>query len=182
MNSDIFAGIRNAVIRGDSIEKAARSGNLKAFKFPRPLIDSNDFDFSFSGLKTAVFREVQTMKQMNNEIISDISASVQQTIVDVLIYKTLKAAQKYKVKSILLGGGVAANQKLRDQLKLYAIRYKLNAEIFVPSKNLCTDNAAMIAAAGYFMIQEMGQGAYRPFETEASLPLTRELSIAKSLQ
>ena len=155
MNSDIFAGIRNAVIRGDSIEKAARSGNLKAFKFPRPLIDSNDFDFSFSGLKTAVFREVQTMKQMNNEIISDISASVQQTIVDVLIYKTLKAAQKYKVKSILLGGGVAANQKLRDQLKLYAIRYKLNAEIFVPSKNLCTDNAAMIAAAAFYNYKPM---------------------------
>ena len=140
---------------GPSIEKAAKNGNPKAFRFPRPMIDSDDFDFSFSGLKTAVFREVKTIKQLNNETIFDISASVQQAIIDVLLVKTLRAAKKYKVKSILLGGGVAANQKLRDQLKLYAIRYKLNAEIFVPSKNLCTDNAAMIAAAAFYNYKEV---------------------------
>src|SRR3989344_1485959 len=131
---------------GPAIEKAAEKGNPKAFKFPRPLIDSDDFDFSFSGLKTAVFREVARLYKIDGKTVSDISLAVEEAIVDVLIYKTLKAAQKYKVKSILLGGGVAANQKLRDEFQLYAIRYKLNAEIFVPSKNLCTDNAAMIAA------------------------------------
>ncbi len=156
---------------GPSIEKAAKAGNPKTFRFPRPLINSNDFDFSFSGLKTAVFREVQTMKspqmrdpvaagQLSNETISDISASVQEAIVDVLIYKTLKAAQKYKVKSILLGGGVAANQKLRDELKLKienspastseAGRAKLKIQFFVPEKWLCTDNAAMIASAAFY--------------------------------
>src|SRR3990167_9848444 len=68
---------------GPSIEKAAKNGNPKAFRFPRPMIDSDDFDFSFSGLKTAVFREVKAMKQLNNETISDISASVQEAIIDV---------------------------------------------------------------------------------------------------
>lgn len=138
---------------GPSIEKAAKTGNPKAFKFPRPLIDSDDFDFSFSGLKTAVFRETsryKDIKMLSGKIVADISASVQEAIVDVLIYKTLKAAQKYKVKSILLGGGVAANSKLREELKLNAIRYKLNAEIFVPQKFLCTDNAAMIASAAFY--------------------------------
>lgn len=147
---------------GPSIEKTAQNGNPKTFNFPRPIIDSCDLDFSFSGLKTSVFRKIQTMKQLNpekiasqfngagNETIADLSACVQQAIIDVLITKTLKAAQKYKVKSILLGGGVAANQKLRNELKLNAKRYTLNAKIFAPEKKLCTDNAAMIAVAASF--------------------------------
>lgn len=135
---------------GPSIEKTAQNGNPKTFNFPRPMIDSCDLDFSFSGLKTSVFRKIQTMKQLNNETIADLSASVQQAIIDVLVAKTLKAAQKYKVKSILLGGGVAANQKLRNELKLNAKRYTLNANFFAPEKKLCTDNAAMIAVAASF--------------------------------
>jgi len=140
---------------GPSMEKAAKTGDPKAFRFPRPLIDSGDLDFSFSGLKTAVFREVKSMKQLNNETITNIAASVQEAIVDVLIYKTLKAAQKYKVESILLGGGVAANQKLRDELKLKIENSKLKIPFFVPSKNLCTDNAAMIAAAAFYNYKEV---------------------------
>lgn len=135
---------------GPSIEKEALKGNPKEYIFPRPLVDSNDFDFSFSGLKASVFRKIQTIKQLNNQAISDISYAVQDAIIEVLVKKTLKAADKYKVKSILLGGGVAANQKLRDELKLNAKRYKLNAEIFVPQKFLCTDNAAMIASAAFY--------------------------------
>jgi len=87
---------------------------------------------------------------LSNETISDISASVQEAIVDVLIYKTLQAAQKYKVKSILLGGGVAANQKLRDAFKSSIVNRQSSIKFFVPSKNLCTDNAAMIAAAAFY--------------------------------
>ena len=117
---------------GPSIEKAAKNGNSKAFRFPRPLIDSSDFDFSFSGLKTAVFREVKAIERLSNETISDISASVQEAIVDVLIYKTLQAAQKYKVKSILLGGGVAANQKLRDAFKSSIVNRQSSIKFFVP--------------------------------------------------
>src|SRR3989344_1830326 len=142
---------------GPSIEKAAQNGNSKAFRFPRPMIDSDDFDFSFSGLKTAVFREVKAMKQLNNETISDISASVQQAIIDVLLVKTLRAAKKYKVKSILLGGGVAANQKLREefQKKLITHNSELITRFFVPPKNLCTDNAAMIASAAFYNYKEV---------------------------
>ena len=139
---------------GPAIEKAAKNGK-DIFKFPRPMIDSDDFDFSFSGLKTAVFREVQTLKRLNNETISNISASVQKSVIDVLIKKTLKAAKKYKVKSILLGGGVAANESLRERL-LHNTKYEIpNTEIFVPQKSLCTDNGAMIAAAAFFNYKEL---------------------------
>ncbi len=135
---------------GPAIEKAAKIGNPKSFKFPRPLIDSKDFDFSFSGLKTAVFREIKTMKELDNEKVANISASVQQAIIDVLIFKTLKAAKKYKVKSILLGGGVTANQKLRNEFKWKMENGKWKIKLFAPQKFLCTDNAAMIATAAFF--------------------------------
>lgn len=140
---------------GPAIEKAAKRGNTNHFSLPRPMIGSSDFDFSFSGLKTAVLRKTQAMKQFNNETIDDLCASAQQAIIDVLIKKTLKAAQKYKVKSILLGGGVSANQKLREQLRLEARGYMPEAKIFAPQKFLCTDNAAMIAAAAFFNYKEV---------------------------
>lgn len=158
---------------GPAIEKAAKNGNPTAFNFPRPMIDSDDFDFSFSGLKTAVFRDVKKIyssskrsesrslngkkfsTSSNSKIVADISASVQQTIIDVLVKKTLKAAQKYKVKSILLGGGVAANQKLRKEFKFKIENLKLKISLSVPPKNLCTDNAAMIASAAFFNYKEV---------------------------
>lgn len=135
---------------GPSIEKEALKGDPKAFNFPRPLIDSNDYDFSFSGLKTAVYRETKIIKRFNNRLTANISASVQQAIVDVLVKKTLKAVLRYNAKSILLGGGVAANQKLRDELMLNTKNQIPNTEILIPEKSLCTDNAAMIASAAFF--------------------------------
>ncbi|MBI2074866.1 MAG: tRNA (adenosine(37)-N6)-threonylcarbamoyltransferase complex transferase subunit TsaD [Candidatus Levybacteria bacterium] len=140
---------------GPEIEKAATNGNPKAFNFPRPMIGSDDFDFSFSGLKTSVLREIKTIEQLNNETIANIAASVQQAIIDVLVVKTLKAAEQYKVKSILLSGGVAANQTLRDRFELDARRYLLNAKFFFPEKWLCTDNGAMIASAAFFNYKEV---------------------------
>ena len=89
---------------GPTIEQLAKKGNPKTFPFPRPMIDSEDFDFSFSGLKTAVLREVKTIQQLNHVTITNICASVQQAIVDVLVTKTIKAETQHKVKSILLGG------------------------------------------------------------------------------
>ncbi|MDO8621480.1 MAG: tRNA (adenosine(37)-N6)-threonylcarbamoyltransferase complex transferase subunit TsaD [Candidatus Levybacteria bacterium] len=137
---------------GAEIEKFAKNGNPKAFSFPRPMIGSKDYDFSFSGLKTAVLRE--TLKNKNEKFsqryIQDISASSQQAIIDVLVSKTIKAAQQYKVRSILLGGGVAANQKLRDEFQLKIENLKLKIPFFCPEKRLCTDNAAMIASAAFF--------------------------------
>lgn len=132
---------------GPAIENLAKNIDFDKYKFPSPMIDSKDFDFSFSGLKTAVTREIQN-KQLNDGIISGISYSVQKAVVNVLINKTIEAANKYKVKSILLGGGVAANQKLRDELQTKT--EELNIELFIPPKNLCTDNGAMIAAAAFF--------------------------------
>lgn len=128
---------------GPAIEMAAKNGNPKAFRFPRPMIDSDDFDFSFSGLKTAVLREIKALQPLNHAAICNLAASVQQAVIDILITKTIKAAQKFNVRSILLSGGVAANQKLREE-------FELDAAIFVPQKSLCTDNAAMIASAAFF--------------------------------
>jgi len=145
---------------GPAIENTSERGDASRFHFPRPMIDSKDFDFSFSGLKTAVSRHVILNKVKNPRdpsaspqddiILSNICASVQQAVIDVLLAKTLKAAQKYKVKSILLGGGVAANQKLRDQFALEIRNLKLEILLSVPQKYLCTDNGAMIATAAFF--------------------------------
>jgi N6-L-threonylcarbamoyladenine synthase len=141
---------------GPIIEAMAKKGNEKAFNFPRPMIGSKDFNFSFSGLKAAVMREVIKIKNMDEKTKINIAASVQKSIIEVLTRKTLKAAKKYNVKSILLGGGVAANQKLRDSLELEAIRYMPYAKIFSPAKNLCTDNAAMIGAYACFHPESIG--------------------------
>jgi N6-L-threonylcarbamoyladenine synthase len=133
---------------GPLIAKLATKGNQKAFTFPRPMVNSDDFDFSFSGLKTAVLREVKkTRSGVNDKLTVDISASVQQAIVDTLVAKTVNAAKKYNVKSILLSGGVGANDLLRKEL---ARKSEPKVKFFAPPKNLCTDNAAMIAAAAYF--------------------------------
>lgn len=136
---------------GPAIEKISRQGIANRFVFPRPMIGSKDFNFSFSGLKTAVIREVSSIKcNLLTRQIPDIAASVQQAIVDVLVRKTIMGAKKYNAKSILLGGGVASNQKLRESLELNAKRHTPNAAIFVPQKSLCTDNAAMIGAYATF--------------------------------
>lgn len=135
---------------GSTIAKLAEKGDPKKYVFPRPLIGSPDFDFSFSGLKTAALRETKTIKHWNNETIADFCASVQYAIVDVLVKKTIKAAKAYNASSLLLAGGVAANQRLREQMEHYAKRSELNVTLFVPQKEFCTDNAAMIGAAAFY--------------------------------
>jgi len=120
--------------------------------FPRPMLNSNDFDFSFSGLKTSVLREVEkikTRKQWSNETIEHLSAEIQEAIVDVLASKSLKAIEKFKPKSFLLSGGVAANQRLREKLRC-AVKNMKFCEFHVAPAHLCTDNAAPIASCAYF--------------------------------
>jgi N6-L-threonylcarbamoyladenine synthase len=143
---------------GPVIETIAENANEKAYNFPRPMIGSKDFDFSFSGLKAAVMREVIKLKKgagsrLKEEVIANIAASVQRVIVEVLIRKTMKAAKKYNVKSVLLSGGVAANQKLRDELSIACSG--LNVKLFYPEKKMCTDNAAMIGACALFHPEEI---------------------------
>lgn len=125
-------------------------------KLPRPMIGSRDYYFSFSGLKTAVLREVNKLKtngQFNHLTIQQLSYEIQESITDVLVRKTLDAARKYNAKSILVGGGVAANQRLKEKFlshlsNLQPITH--NPQLFIPPPSLCTDNAAYIASFAYF--------------------------------
>lgn len=135
---------------GPSIERMAKDGSHGKFKFPRPLINSKDYDFSFSGLKTAVLREVNKLEKLSDRTISDICIEAQDSIIDVLIEKTFKAVEEFGAESLLLGGGVSANSKLREEFENRIIKNNLNVNLFVPEKYLCTDNGAMIAAAAFF--------------------------------
>ena len=125
---------------GPEIARYAKKGKA-VIKFPRPMIASTDFDFSFSGLKTHVLYNYPKLK--NKFSLADICASLEEAIVDVLFFKTKKAAEKFNAKSIILCGGVAANLSLRKKFELFSSNYQL----LIPNYQYCTDNAAMIAAA-----------------------------------
>ncbi len=130
---------------GPSVQKAAESGNPKAFAFPRARTE-RAWDFSFSGVKTAVLREVRRMEAAGQPIpVEDMAASFQSTVVDTLLVKTLAAARDFGVKEILVAGGVSANKALRE-----AFLNQREFKVSIPKFAYCTDNAAMIAAAGYF--------------------------------
>jgi N6-L-threonylcarbamoyladenine synthase len=130
---------------GPSIQNAAEGGNPRAFGFPRSYLEGS-WDFSFSGLKTAVMRDVRRLEAMGTPLpIADLAASFQAAVVDALTSKTMKAADKYNVRSIIIAGGVSANQALRESFEMRA-----NIPVHIPPLFLCTDNAAMIAGAGYY--------------------------------
>lgn len=136
---------------GPRIEEAATNGDPKAYRFPRPLFSDGSFDFSFSGLKTAVLREVQN-KELSQDERNNISRGVQDAIIDVLVKKTLAAAVQFNAPSIVLSGGVAANGTLRTTLQeMMNTKFHMQStKVFAPPRFLCTDNAAMIGAAGFF--------------------------------
>ncbi len=130
---------------GPSIQKAADEGNPEAFDFPRSRLDGT-WNFSFSGLKTAVLRVVRSLQEVNKVLpVNDLAASFQACAVDVLFTKTMKAAREYNVKSIVVAGGVSANRALRN-----TFLSQNEFPVHIPPLSLCTDNAAMIAAAGYY--------------------------------
>jgi N6-L-threonylcarbamoyladenine synthase len=130
---------------GPSVQKAAVTGKPKAFSFPRARTDS-PWDFSFSGLKTSVLREVRRMEAANEPVpVEDMAASFQAAVVDTLLAKTLAAAREFGATEIVVAGGVSANKALREAF-LGQQEFKVN----IPKFAYCTDNAAMIAAAGYF--------------------------------
>jgi N6-L-threonylcarbamoyladenine synthase len=130
---------------GPSVQKAAETGNSAAFNFPRAWLDGS-WNFSFSGLKTAVLREVRGLEKTTPSLpVSNLAASFQEAVVDVLFTKTMKAAREFGVKSILVAGGVSANAALRE-----AFTSQGEFPVHIPPLSLCTDNAAMIASAGYF--------------------------------
>jgi len=130
---------------GPSIQKAAEHGSATAFHFPRAQL-GNSWNFSFSGLKTAVLREVKKLQSEGIIIpVNDIAASFQAAVVDVLGKKTFTAAEQFGVQHIVVAGGVSANHALRK-----AMTSQKQYQVHIPPLNLCTDNAAMIAVAGYF--------------------------------
>ncbi len=138
---------------GPEIQKLAAQGNPEAINFPRPMIHDNspagEYDFSFSGLKTSVLYYIRDHKLITNDLQqkADIAASFQAAAIDVLSAKTERAAKKFRAKSIILAGGVAANKSLRDRLSV--ISDKLGINYLVPPMDFNTDNAVMIAAAAY---------------------------------
>lgn len=130
---------------GPSVQRAAETGDPARFKFPRARLEG-EYDFSFSGLKTAVLYEVNDLKRKNKTLpVEDLAASFQAAVVDVLFHKTIQAARDHQAKEILVAGGVSANKALRQ-----AFQAQEEFKVHIPAFSLCTDNAAMIAAAGYY--------------------------------
>lgn len=134
---------------GPKIDAAAKKGNPNAVKFPRVFLEEDSYDFSFSGLKSAVLNYVNKERMQNHPIVpEDIAASFQQAVVEVLVTKTIRAAKDHGVTKIALAGGVASNSALRESMRRAC--EKEGFYLSIPSPVLCTDNAAMIGCAAYY--------------------------------
>ncbi|MBM4338053.1 MAG: tRNA (adenosine(37)-N6)-threonylcarbamoyltransferase complex transferase subunit TsaD [Deltaproteobacteria bacterium] len=136
---------------GPIIDQLSTTGDPKAIRFPRPSIRKNSFDFSFSGLKTAVVNYVKAHPErpedFPEEVIRNIVSSFQEAVVDVLVKKTFQAAQHEGLKKVVISGGVAANRVLRQRMEKEASEQKI--KVYIPSPAFCTDNAAMVGVVGY---------------------------------
>lgn len=134
---------------GPKIDKLAKEGNPSAIAFPRAHVEGNPYDFSFSGVKSAVLNYLHHAEQIGETIErADVAASFQAAVVDVLVEHTLQAAKEYQINKIALAGGVASNSALRAGME--AACKKAGKQLYYPSPILCTDNAAMIGAAAYY--------------------------------
>jgi len=150
---------------GVEIDKLAKEGNREAIEFPRPFMNNATLDFSFSGVKTSVLYYLKKHPDPNDKELRDICASYQEAIVETLVHKTLLAAKKHNVESVVIAGGVACNSRLRELSK-----EKLEQEgisVYIPSPKYCTDNAAMIGSLGGFMFQNQttSELSLTPFST-----------------
>lgn len=157
---------------GPIIDELSETGNPKAIRFPRSYLGKNSFDFSFSGIKTAVVNYVkahpETPGGYPEDLIRDIVSSFQEAVVEVLMKKTLQAAQHEGLKRVVLSGGVAANRHLRQRIKEGASQQ--NVRVYIPSPSFCTDNAAMVGVVGY---EYLKRGIRSPYSLNAfsNLPL-----------
>jgi N6-L-threonylcarbamoyladenine synthase len=158
---------------GPNIERVARNGNPKAIRFPRSMLGRDSLDFSFSGLKTAVLYHCrgQDMKgrdkvdAMSEQEIADIAASFQAAVVDVLVRKTRRGAEKIGARTVLLGGGVAANTALREAVRKMCEKSRPPRKLLVAPKPYCTDNAVMVASLAYHKYKA---GLFAPLSLEPS--------------
>jgi len=156
---------------GPHIDRAAREGSGAAVAFPRGKYDDGTLDFSFSGLKTAVARWVEAREAAGETVpVADVAASFQEAVVDVLTRKALQACARYDVKDLLIGGGVAANSRLRAmaQERCDAAGVRLR----VPRPGLCTDNGAMVAALGANLVAAGVRPSTLDIPADSSLPIT----------
>jgi N6-L-threonylcarbamoyladenine synthase len=134
---------------GPKIDKLAKEGSREAIDFPRSYLEEGSFDFSFSGLKSAVLNYLNNSEMKNIEVNkADVAASFQASVVEVLVSKTIQAAKAHNIKEIALAGGVAANSALREEMEQAC--KKEGYQLYYPSLVYCTDNAAMIGVAGYY--------------------------------
>jgi N6-L-threonylcarbamoyladenine synthase len=146
------------------------AGQISKIKLPRPMINSANFDFSFSGLKTALLYKLKKDKEWQKQI-PEYATEFQQAIIDVLISKTIKAAKKFEAKTVMLTGGVSANLELRKQIT-EAMKIKMpNSEFLIPDLKYTTDNAVMVATAGYFKAQKKDFTPWTKLKTDPNLEL-----------
>ncbi len=135
---------------GPVIEKLALTGNPEKINFPKPMINEDNFNFSFSGLKTAVLYYIK--KNENDFNAADVCASFQKSAFDVLLNKTLRASEKFGIQNVIVGGGVAANRTLKKNFESEFSR--IDRKVFFPSIGLCADNAAMVAGVAYHLLED----------------------------
>ena len=159
---------------GPAISKQAENYELKIMsyeiKLPRPMINSANFDFSFSGLKTALLYSLKKDKNWKKKI-PEYAREYQQAIIDVLISKTIKAAKKYNVSTIMLAGGVSANKELRTQMAEKIKKELPNIHFTLPDLKYTTDNAAMMAAAGYYLAKRKKFTPWQDLRVDCNLEL-----------
>ena len=164
---------------GSLIDKHARGGDASFVKFPRPYLEEGSLEFSFSGLKTAVLYYLKRQglypspypSKMNGQLLSDLCASFEAAVVDVLVYKTLLAGERHSVSDVAIAGGVAANSELRARLQRECDRRGLR--LHVPPMQFCTDNGAMIAMVGWLKLREGTVSQYE-LNAVANLDLTED--------
>lgn len=134
---------------GVNLDRVSRDGDSSLYKLPHPRVDGGEYDFSFSGLKTAVVNIIHNAKQKGTEIsVPDLGASCIETVVDCLAGNTFKAAEKYGFTKIALAGGVSANSRLRERMQ--SVCAEKGYELYMPKLSLCGDNAAMVGSQGYY--------------------------------
>jgi N6-L-threonylcarbamoyladenine synthase len=148
---------------GPEIERAAKDGNPAAYPLPKAWL-ADRYDFSFSGLKTATLRLVRSLEEKGPVPVGDVAASFQKAVVDALAEKTARAAAEHGVRSVMLGGGVAANTALRAE-----IQRRIAVPLRVPPLRLCTDNGAMVGAAAFYSLRH--RGPEMPAGVRSNLPL-----------
>ena len=162
---------------GKAIDVLAKKGNPQAYNFPRPMINSGDLNFSYSGLKTAVITEIKKTETMDQQTKADLVASFQEAVIELLVTKTEKAVKELNIKRVAVSGGVSANSRLRALMEQKADEN--DWELLFPSITLCTDNAAMVAAAGFYHLKrgetsKLNTDTYASSSTVPKGPLSKK--------